>query len=161
MKLNKPVEIEMETFIQKGEFDCIKIGQTKEWILNNFPDPDSISNIGHNLYIWLYGNIEFHFDGELLSMIYSDYLETLNAGDNIILDKWILNHYENLNLLEVIKKLNQSKIDFTLTHDITSRIVSISILESEVNLLFNSEEANDINLYQLGAFSLKNKKHFD
>ncbi|EHH6118450.1 hypothetical protein J8O47_002069 [Listeria monocytogenes] len=51
MKLNKPVEIEMETFIQKGEFDCIKIGQTKEWILNNFPDPDSISNIGHNLYI--------------------------------------------------------------------------------------------------------------
>ncbi|EHC1583774.1 hypothetical protein JT374_001857, partial [Listeria monocytogenes] len=60
MKLNKPVEIEMETFIQKGEFDCIKIGQTKEWILNNFPDPDSISNIGHNLYIWLYGNIEFH-----------------------------------------------------------------------------------------------------
>ena len=62
IKLKNPVNVDLFKFVTKGEFDYIENGQTKEWILNNFPDPDQIGDMGHGLSIWLYGRIEFQFD---------------------------------------------------------------------------------------------------
>lgn len=68
MQLPRPINIDMLDFLRDGRFDCIEPGQTKEWILNNFPDPDGKCRIADD--IWLYGNIEFHFGGGELVHIF-------------------------------------------------------------------------------------------
>jgi len=40
MVLSHPITINLLTFFKTGKFDYLKLGKTKEWILNNFPDPD-------------------------------------------------------------------------------------------------------------------------
>ena len=56
MQLPRPISIDMLDFLHDGRFDCIEPGQTKEWILNNFPDPDgkcrivSVQDLGASSY---------------------------------------------------------------------------------------------------------------
>jgi len=81
--LERPVVVDLYDFIIKGAFDCIKIGQTKEWILNNFPDPDDVENGFHMTKkgsIWTYGNIEFHFSDNILFLIFCDNFSTFDEG---------------------------------------------------------------------------------
>jgi hypothetical protein len=40
MKLPTKIPIDMREVCRTGRFDCLRIGQTKELILSNFPDPD-------------------------------------------------------------------------------------------------------------------------
>ena len=140
MDLKKPVDVDLFKFVIKGEFDYIETGQTKEWILNNFPDPDQIGDMGHGLYIWLYGNIEFHFDKEILFAIWCDNFTKLNAGKNINLNKWIFDNVKKLTVSKMINILNRNKLNFTLVHKYES--VIIRILDSGVDLYF-SPEYND------------------
>ena len=98
IKLKNPVNVDLFKFVTKGEFDYIENGQTKEWILNNFPDPDQIGDMGHGLSVWLYGRIEFHFDKEILFSIWCDNFIDFTAGKNIKLDKWIFNDVKKFNL---------------------------------------------------------------
>ena len=97
MKLKEPIEIDFLEFFKTGQFDFLKLGQTKEWILNNFPDPDG--NIDKKTLlkvkgfdIWTYGDIELHFKNKILFLIYSDYWYEwkLEGGKNLKLKKWIL-----------------------------------------------------------------------
>jgi hypothetical protein len=88
MKLTDKIHIDILSFIRTGKFDYLKIGQTKEWILNNFPDPDDIG-IGDtikNAQIWFYGNIELHFDKDELSLIFSENIVGLDGGPSIEFD---------------------------------------------------------------------------
>lgn len=171
MKLSDPIKIDLLEFFKTGKFDYLKLGQSKEWIVNNFADPD---NSDHNNYgdpIWRYGNIELHFrDDEMLFLIYSDYIDTLEGGPSLILDKWILNEPENLTLEFVIRHLNKERISFKLEHKTFSQgfvVASIELLESKVLLGFAPEETeNDIdeflarcktedsNTFKLVSFSL-------
>ena len=115
MKLQTKIKIDFWDFIKNGKFDCIKLGQTKEWILNNFPDPDNFSAdfLSSKYNIWTYGNIEFHFNkSSELFLIYSDYLDKLDGGDNLELNKWIFETFPKLNLIYVITKLNEQEIDY-------------------------------------------------
>ena len=64
MKLKGKINIDFEEFFTTGKFDFLKLGKTKEWILNNFPDPDGFDEYPE-IYkddIWRYGNIELHFN---------------------------------------------------------------------------------------------------
>ena len=93
MKFNNRIKVSIKDFFLDGKIDFIELGQSKEWILNNFPNPDDFGcgNTIQEAKIWRYGSMEFHFDKERLTMIFSDYIENLSIGDNLILDKWILN----------------------------------------------------------------------
>ena len=62
MKFNQTIEINFKSFFLEGNFDCIRIGENKEWILNNFPDPDNFNDMNYSMSIWTYGSIEFHFN---------------------------------------------------------------------------------------------------
>jgi hypothetical protein len=176
MTVSTPIDINLLEFFRTGQFDYIKLGQTKKWISNNFPDPDITYKDNYESPIWFYGNIEFHFhDEEDLFLIWCDHLESLNAGQNINLDKWILSQPENLTLEFVIKNLNKERIDFKLRHgQLTSGYSSatIEILKSNVELSFNLEEkddedfekeyllrckTDDSNSFTLSSFSLMNK----
>ena len=173
MKLIDPIQINLLEFFKTGKFDWLKLGQTKEWILNNFADPDDADSDYYNNPIWVYGNIELHFgDDETLFLIYSDYIDTLEGGPSLHLDKWILNEPEKLTLEYVIHHLNKERINFKLEHRTFSQgfvITSIELLESKVKLGFEPEQeeleiedflesckTEDSNTFKLVSFSLTN-----
>lgn len=99
MKLSDTIKIDLLEFFKTGKFDYLKLGLTKEWIINNFPDPDGMSKSCYKHPIWRYGNIELHFhDDQTLFLIYSDYIDTLDGGKSLRLNKWILEEPEKLTM---------------------------------------------------------------
>lgn len=161
MKLQTKIKIDFLGFIKYGKFDFIKLGQTKEWILNNFPDPDDYSTdfLTSKYTIWTYGNIEFHFDkSNELFLIYSDYINKLDGGENLDLNKWILEDYSKLTLAYVTTKLNEQEIDYCKSTD--SFFVRLKT-RSGVELGFEKEPDNvisDPNQLHLTYFELRNKE---
>jgi hypothetical protein len=145
MKLIDPIYIDVLEFFKTGKFDYLKLGQTKEWVLNNFPDPDDQNN--YDAPIWVYGNIELHFrNDEKLFLIYTDYIDSLDGGPSIRLNKWILNEPEKLTLEYVIHCLNNERVNFKLEHKMLSQgfvLANIELLESKVLLGFTPEEEED------------------
>lgn len=136
MQLPRPISIDMLDFLRDGRFDCIEPGQTKEWILNNFPDPDGKCRIADD--IWLYGNIEFHFGGGELVHIYSDHFphEKLHGGRHIALKRRLLSRVKKLNLPHVIRWLNRRGIDFVKQSD---KLGIRLYLQSGVELYFEND----------------------
>lgn len=157
MKLPSPIEINLLEFFKSATFDHIKPGQTKKWILNNFADPDGYCEdfLAPAFRIWTYGNIEFHFqENNELTRIYSDYLEELDGGEWLCLNKWILEEHSKLSLSYVMMELNKQKINYCTSHD--SFGVKVK-LESGVELGFTNEsdeEIDDTNNLHLNYFSL-------
>ncbi|WP_337085170.1 hypothetical protein [Elizabethkingia anophelis] len=160
MKLLQPITIDFLDFFKTGKFDYIKLGQTKEWILNNFPDPndryleDWVKR--NDIDIWLYGNIEFHFFKEELMMIFSDHFNhaKLSGGKNIKIKPWIFKNTEKLTLAFVFSELNTNKIDFKKkTDEFGVRLR----LQSGVELTFeNKEDVENLspNYFHLTSFAL-------
>lgn len=172
MKLPHKIPINLLDFIKTGKFDYIKLGQTREWIFNNFPDPDWLTD-NPDTYanpIWQYGNIEFHFSDNQLSLIYSDYIDTLDGGDSLELDKWIFAEPQKLKLSYVMTQLNQQRISFTTKHKQQSNLTGteLTILDSGVTMgfvpleeeyeslsdLLERHRSEDSNLFKMCSFSL-------
>ena len=159
MKLSNKIEIDILAFFKFGKFDYLKVGQTKEWILNNFPDPDDIGmgDTLRNSKIWFYGNIELHFEEDELSLIFSDNIIDLDGGEFLVLNKWILDDQSKLKLSCFIEKLNDERIDYTKkTEKLDLEYVRLTITGSNVQLTFIDEEnkLSDPNEFRLSAFSL-------
>ncbi|WP_066802052.1 hypothetical protein [Moraxella oblonga] len=161
MKFNHKITLDMFEFLVKGKFDCIELGQTQEWILNNFPDPnyyDGKSILGSE--IWQYGKIEFHFYDNKLEQIFSDHFQSnylgkkFNAGDEFIVKPWIFKNPKKLTLDYVMRKFVKLNIDFE------KRTTSYSIeliLKSGVKLIFqnpNDSKNKNPNRYLMMAFVL-------
>lgn len=122
--------------------------------------------------IWFYGNIELHFhDDETLYLIYSDYIETLEGGPSLHLNKWILSEPDKLTLEYVIHHLNLERVSFKLEHKTSSQgfvNTNIEIVASKVLLGFSPDEndgenieefivrckTEDSNKFKLAAISL-------
>jgi len=138
------VLIDFKEFLSAGKFDFLKYGKTKEWVINNFPDPDGFDD-SPEIYkddIWCYGNIELHFYKEELHLVFSDYIDTLDCGESLELKKWFLGNKETPTLLQVISELNKEHIDFEKTTLSTGEIIEIK-LASGVKLSFLLEERED------------------
>jgi hypothetical protein len=175
MTLTQPIEIDLLAFIRTGKFDSIKLGQTKEWIINNFPDPDDTNNDNFNSPIWHYGNIEFHFDNDnKLFLIFSDYIDTLTGGQSLHLQKWIFDQPKNLTTQNVTHHFAKERIGYKLEYlDLTNGYTSATIesLISGVKLSFALPEIDeedfekylerlktvDSNSFLLSSFSLMTK----
>lgn len=157
MNLKEKIKIDFLEFFKFGKFDFIKLGQTKEWILNNFPEPDSRFSgemLKNGFDIWTYGDIEFHFSGQELFLIFSDHFRTLKGGKKLKLDKWILSDIGKLNLLYVSSELNSNSIDFKKK---TDNLCVTLRLNSGVELTFeNINETDNLNAneFQMVAFGL-------
>lgn len=173
MKLKEKINIDFEEFFTIGKFDFLKLGKTKEWIINNFPDPDGYEEHPeiYKASIWTYGNIELHFNDDELFLIFSDYINELDGGDSLELKKWFLENTEKLKLSDIISQLNSKHIDFQKrTNNIGQTTVNLE-LQSGVNLGFYLEENTDEdyeiflerckrtnqNEFKLGSFSLMKK----
>jgi hypothetical protein len=157
MKLNKSIEIDFLEFFKIGAFDCIKLGQTKEWIINNFPDPDCYDAdfLTEEVNIWTYGGIELHFQNKELYLIFSDHWhEGKLDSDQLILNKWIFEDINQLSLLFVMTCLNEKNIDFKKK---TDQLGVLLRLKSGIELTFeNIDDIDDLstNDFHITSFSL-------
>lgn len=118
MKLNHKIQIDLLEVFKSGKFEFIKPGQARGWILNNFPDPDDYT-AGETLLtsdIWRYGNIEFHFHEDRLIHIFTDYITSLDGGENIEIKKWILEESVPLTVQFVTQRLISERISFLIRH---------------------------------------------
>lgn len=159
MKFNHKIKINLEEFITLGKFDCIEIGQTKEWILNNFPDPDDIM-AGKSIDkspIWRYGNIEFHFREDKLSMIFCDYIEEMYGGDSLDLDIFFLHELNSLTFSSILNKLTFLKVNYSIKHELSINQVILTITESNIYMAFErmNHQVNDPNIFILFALCKK------
>lgn len=131
-------------FIKKGVFGEILVGDTKEEIINKISTPDDYA-AGKSLKkakIWRYGNIEFHFYEQILNSIFSDYLEKLEGGRQLVLYKWIFDK-QPVTLQNVIDSLEKESINYSRSLNSLSQI-ELKILESNVKLIFVQENDNYI-----------------
>lgn len=114
------VELDILEFVKTGKFGFLKLGESKEEIINQgFPPEDWLNKqtIASSA-IWRYGNIELHFDdSNHLSGIFTDYVTNIDGGESIsIINWWILpNGKASPNLLDTIQELNNLNIDFSKT----------------------------------------------
>lgn len=159
MQLQHRITIDLLEFIKTGKFDHIKIGQTKQWILDNFPDPDNFQDSSdmRNNSIRRFGNIEFHFSKEELFLIHSDYIDTMDGGESLELKKWIFSEPKKLFLSYVLEQLNQQRINFRVEHQTFGilSVVNVTIIQSGVTLGFSPREGNDEE--GLGVFLKRNE----
>jgi hypothetical protein len=151
--IKHPIKINLKDFFLQGKFDFIKLGKTKEWILQNFPAPDDVSTGRQD--IWRYGNIEFHFANNVLEFVLSDYVLELDAGTQISLDKWILQPTYTLTLKDIISELNKEQIPFAKIYTVQRQVkqednllyglpqTEIVIFGSQVRLSFILREETD------------------
>ena len=118
MRCAAPIPIDLREFFRSGRFDHLEVGQTQGWILHNFPDPDGFDPTdvspedGHRMTIWRYGNLELHFEGPRLFLIFSDYVDCLDGGPSLALDPWIVGDPTQRGLLAVMRALTRERIDF-------------------------------------------------
>jgi len=144
MKLKEKIIIDFKEFLSTGKFDFLKHGKTKEWLINNFPDPDEYDD-SPEIYkddIWFYGNIELHFHKEELQLVFSDYINTLDGGESLELKKWFFGNEKTPTLIEVISELNKEDIDFAKATRDSDGMIEIK-LASGVKLSFILEEKED------------------
>ena len=157
MKLNGPLPIDLKTFFLEGKFDYVRPGRSKEWLLHNFPDPDHMPEVVRDP-IWLFGNIEFHFHQDELWMVFSDYLDDLQGGPSLELDRWFLEPGTTKTLVEVQAILNEAGADYQKVTHPSVDLITLK-LTSGVELTFGPEddeaEGVSANEYLLRAFAWK------
>jgi hypothetical protein len=157
VKLNQPIEIDFLEFFKTGKFDYLKLGQTKEAIIHNFPDPDcyDLDFLTEEVKIWTYGGIELHFSNSELYLIFSDHwYEGKLESDQLKLNKWIFENIDQLNLLFVIKALNEHNIDFKTK---TDQLGVLLRLNSGIEFTFENIDDVDhlsTNDFHITSFSL-------
>jgi hypothetical protein len=91
-------------------------------------------------------------------LIFSDYIEELDGGENLELDKWIFEDYSKLNLAYVLSELNKNGIDYCKSSNIHEVRLKT---KNGVELNFNIEHENfkmDSNLLMLSSISLYDRE---
>ncbi|MDJ0367630.1 hypothetical protein QMK33_20990 [Hymenobacter sp. H14-R3] len=157
MKLSHPIRFDLLEFLKFGKLDFIKVGQTKEWILANFADPDGLNNkmLSHKWPVWTYDLLEFHFDqNNELFLIYTDYLEDLKSNNRFEISPWIFEDASKLTLLFVLAALNSQQIDY---QKVTRKKGVLLHLTSGVTLSFTATDealAKSANDWMMTSLSL-------
>jgi len=145
MKINHKIDIDLLEFTKNGKFDVLKNGQTRQWVLNNFPDPDDfedgVSWKNGDSEIFTYGDFELHFSHDILFLIFADFEGLIDEGDSLTFsNKWIFEkETSKLNLPYVMNELLKAKIDFSTK--INDQLNSIILKTAgNVKIHFEAEE---------------------
>jgi len=105
----------LKTLIQSGTLGPIEPGMHRSAIEQTFGSPDdwmASTPTFHKSPIWKYGDVELHFEGDSLSMIFMDDLANPAGGPKMDLDPWIIN--DGLTCAEAEGHLVQAGIEFTV-----------------------------------------------
>ena len=134
------VVVSMLDFLRTGEFGPVRLGISRAQLRGHLGEPEEwgpAPKAKHHAGIWKYGDIEFHFNGDALWLIFADHVEQLHGGRAIDLDPWILGGAASVE--QVLESLTAAHIPYqrivwTLDDD-TERL----LVGAGVELLFLDE----------------------
>ncbi len=162
--MTKRIDVDLKEFFLTGKFNCIELGQSEDWIIKNFVEPDEkYTDKMSNVTSWIYGSTEFFFKENNLFTIYSDgWFDFFTDAKNIQYKKWILEDISKLTLKYVLTVLNTEKVNYKVKFDKNLENVTVYIEKSNVELLFEEIYRSDVidnaptpNDYKIVAFGLK------
>jgi hypothetical protein len=141
--VEKNIEIDLFSFIKDGTFGNIKIGMSKDEILQIFPSPDDWMHGFSTKYspIRRYGNFELHFENQRLSFIYNDYLDDISAGDQLKMKMWLFEN-KNIYLQDILDEFAKQNIQFIMVEG--KCFIEIIIKKSNIVLSFSYEGKNNM-----------------
>ena len=143
----KKIEIDLLNVFKTGVFYNLKLGATREWMLNNFVEPDDV--VGGETWkdsnFWKYGKIDFFLEDDKLKEICVRWLDPLIVGKSFKIKKWIFKEPEKLTVKFVIEKLLFERIDFTIMHTVTQYQcqTSIGLIKSSAYLIFQPVQQDE------------------
>lgn len=155
MKLNHKIDIDLKAFILNGKFDYVEIGQTQEWLAQNFADPDDQADMGNQIDIWRFGSIEFHFFENKLFLIWCDDLTNLSTAKGLKIKTWIFKDRKELNFVKVLKILNKFEKNYSVKFNSKLNNIQLKLIDSQIVLHFEPKKESHIaNKFKLIAFGL-------
>ena len=87
------ITVSMQDFLRTGEFGPVRLGMLRGQIRSLLGEPEDWGpspRAKHNVGIWKYGDIEFHFNEDVLWLLFADDIGTLDGGKAIDFDPWVL-----------------------------------------------------------------------
>jgi hypothetical protein len=143
----KKIEIDILNVFKTGVFHNLKGGETREWIMYNFVEPDYVvdGETWKDSNFWRYGNIDFFLEDDKLKEICVRSLNPLIGGKSFKINKWIIKEPEKLTVKFVIEKLLSERIDFTIMHTVKQYQcqASIGLIKSSVFLIFQPKQPEE------------------
>lgn len=116
------IEVELVTFLRTGDFGGIRLGMSRQEILDLIgTPPDWMVTRRRKRFevsgIWKYGSIEFHLEdyGGPLWMIFTDHFPLEGSETLNIVDPWLLRG--GLDLAHAITLLTSANLRYQLTTD--------------------------------------------
>lgn len=88
------ITVSMQEFLRTGEFGPVRLEMSRGQLRGLLGEPAGWGpspKAKHNAGIWKYGDVEFYFNGNILSLIFADDIDTLDGGKAINLDPWVFN----------------------------------------------------------------------
>lgn len=108
------IEVHLLEFFKTGVFDCLRFGETKEYLYHNISNPSNCThkNEFYQNNIWVYGDLELWFEGDFLQHLFADWHKGLDFGNAFKVDTWILQENAHPTLETVIRELNAEGMDY-------------------------------------------------
>ena len=164
MKLNHKIDIDLKAFILNGKFDFVEIGQTQEWLAQNFADPDDRGDGREQVELWRFGTIEFYFFEKELFQIFCDGLHQLKKSRSLNIQPWVLKKYKKMTLSKFLKILNKEQVNYSVKHDSSLNNAIVKISKSQVTVYFSPEYGvEDVQppQYLINGFCLNHEHGFE
>jgi hypothetical protein len=113
------VHFSIRSFVLEGVLGGARVGMTRAEIRSVLGPPDQRTPDDS---CWRYGFFEVHFNGDIVWLLYTDYLEPPNAGTGRTLDLWILDGC-TMTLPETFARLRGDGVQFDV-RDVGSSIIA-------------------------------------
>lgn len=141
-------KINLKDFVLTGDFGPVKIGMTKEQVIDLLGEPEAGNDYGTGSIGLLYSWYEFFFDKKtkILKSIQNDHLQAncaehdemiLFKNDKIEIDIWFLKLNQDVTFREVKTILHKQEIPFTEEEILGNEIIKF---ESGVYLDFDNKD---------------------
>ncbi len=166
-------KINLKDFIITGDFGPVKIGMTKQQVINLLGEPDSDNDFGSGTFGLLYSWYEFFFDKktQVLKSIQNDHLQAncsehdemiLFKNDKFEIDIWFLKVNYDITYKEVKEILKRENISFS-----EEKYWDNDIIKFESGVFLDFDDRDDIwEIYEDGTTKkdenliISNKENF-
>ena len=126
--------------VVEGQLAGVRPGDPRELVRAQLGEPDDW-HAGAPVEvsaIWRYGNFEVHFDGDVVWMLFNDYLSDLDAGPGRTLDPWMIASSAVPGPDEVMQRLRDESVPFVVGRDVLDR--RVIWIEGGACLAFDRDE---------------------
>ncbi len=133
------VQFSIRDMVVEGQLAGVRPGDPRALVRTQLGAPDDWNADGQfeTATLWRYGNFEVHFDGDVVWMLFNDYLDALDAGPGRTLDAWILRPSVP-RPDAVLQQLRAENVPFVVGRDVLDR--RVAWVEGGACLAFDRDE---------------------